>query len=176
MKNNDGLWKMLKSSLIGRFCKPWQEPAFVFYFLGIICIAGGLGFWLPIVIDASKGLENLPSNLATYFVALLTAGCADILLTTDPNSDFKINQRTFASFAVFALVLGIIVSMCSLFLNRNWGFAFFLSSSGTFASWIIWCIANADNTRLVGDNVAPTTPIGGKDINQVGGDIASYKS
>ncbi len=176
MKNNDNSWETLKNSLTKRLREPWQEPAFVFYFFGIICVAGGLGVWLPILIDVSKGSENLPGNLATYFVALLTTGCADILLTTDPNSEFKIKQRAFASLAVFVLILGIITSLCSLLLSKNWWVAFILSGLGSLVSLFIWCIANADNTKLFGDNMTPTTPLGGDTSEPTIGDLTSFTS
>ncbi len=138
------------------------------YFLVAVVLIGSIGIWLPIGLEAlvSKKvtLHNIPSNITTYFVSLLFAGCIDYFLnqiqTLNPVGATKV------FFKVIGIgILGFVLVTGAVLLNvYNWDYcALLLGGIGTVIAYRVWWIANVGNPAFhPGD-----APLGGNPNNRL---------
>lgn len=128
-----GFFEIIKS----RMREPKQNPGFGLYFILIVVIVGGLGFWINVF---NFDLSMLKKSLATYFIAILATSAVDISLHDfEKEKDYK---KAFQLSAYLVLTLGVIV-------------VFFVESITlliiyTLVSWSVWWFANADNSIILG--------------------------
>lgn len=123
------------------------------YFIIAVIIIGSIGIWLPIgleaLIEGKVTFHNVPSNVITYFVSLLFAGCIDYFLG-------KIRQLTvdgvisvFFNLIFIALLgLALVVGGIILYIFKYYSWSLFLGIIGVLISYRIWWIANENNPNF----------------------------
>lgn len=130
----NGFFSLLKE----RIRSPRQDPGYWFYFIVIIIIVGGLGFWVDVFPFDKEGLTQ---SLNTYFIAILATSTVDISLKEFDST--KAYKKSFQMASYLILVIGIIVFLASESL--------IFKIIATASSWLTWWIANADNTAILGE-------------------------
>ena len=130
-------WKGFFEIIKNRMREPRQNPGYGLYFILIVVLVGGLGFWINVF---SFDLLMLKKSLATYFIAILATSAVDISL-----HDFekeKYYKKAFQLSAYLVLTLGVIIV---IFAESIWLLIIY-----TIISWSVWWFANADNSTILG--------------------------
>jgi hypothetical protein len=132
-------WKNFFSILKDLVVRGFVRPAPTIYFLSVIVLAGGVGFWYPIL--GETGEPNLNSAM-TYVFALLAAVVADFF-TSSRGEDFLDEWEEFEKdFTV--LIVGLVVIIASLAVvgvALKSGFLAWLSMVGAAVFlWLLWWI------------------------------------
>lgn len=123
------------------------------YFLIAVFFIGSIGIWLPIgiegLIQKKVTFHNVPSNVITYFVSLLFAGCIDYFLgkIRQLNIDGIIN--VFFNILIIALI-GLALVAGAIILNICYydKLSLFFGFIGIAISYRIWWIANDNNPNF----------------------------
>lgn len=151
-------WTDFRGELKERFKKPAGHPTFIMYFVVVLIIGGGLGVWLPPVvsalggeISASKPELSVAMSLATYVVAILSAGLADALLSEI--------SRAFRMFALSLCIIGAVIALLALLTSSKQG-AFLFSGVGAAISLLLWWLANANDEKLQEAQIPVDAPVG----------------
>jgi hypothetical protein len=156
-------WKELWIELKRRLKKPLGYPSFVFYFLGIIILIGGLGVWISIY---KKTWDAVPRDLSTYLLAILSSAAADLILSEG-------KKQSLQMFSILTLVIGGFLSVLSE-ANSDLTRAYIYAILGAFLALLLWWIANADNAKLFGENPPPNAATGG-DPNIILGNLSGIE-
>ena len=107
MSQNKNEWKVFSSTLFELISRGFKKPSPLIYFLSIILLAGGVGFWYPLL---DTGEANLNSAM-TYVFAILAAVVADFF-TSSRGEDFLEGWNDVEKdFTV--LVVGLVVFIAS---------------------------------------------------------------
>lgn len=130
----DGFFTLVKERIIS----PHQDPGYWIYFVLIIIIIGGLGFWIDVFPFDKEGLAQ---SLNTYFIAILATSTVDISLKEFENN--KVYKKSFQLGSYFLLVIGLLVFS----LSEN----LICKVIATLVSWLTWWIANSDNKAIRGE-------------------------
>ncbi len=125
------------SLLKERIKSPYQDPGYWFYFVAIIIIVGGLGFWVDVF---SFDRQKLIQSLNTYFIAILATSTVDISLKDYDNN--KVYKKSFQLGSYLILLIGVLVFS----LSDN----LLVKVVATIVSWLTWWIANSDNEAILG--------------------------
>lgn len=123
------------------------------YFLIAVVIIGSIGIWLPIgleaLIEKKVTFHNVPSNVITYFVSLLFAGCIDYFLGKIRQLNIDGLISVFFNLVFIALLgLGLVVGAIILNIFKLDGWSLFLGVIGILVSYKIWWIANDNNPNF----------------------------
>ncbi|AJR09781.1 hypothetical protein C9J03_09675 [Photobacterium gaetbulicola] len=71
VKRRKNSWKGIGEELAARFCNAMKSPSFIAYFsIGIVAI-GGIGVWLPYLLDSTGAMFFESQNVFTFSVAIL---------------------------------------------------------------------------------------------------------
>jgi uncharacterized membrane protein len=155
----NSLWNLIKV-LWRRLTEPIFSIIFWCIFLTVVIIGGGLGFWIP-YFSADRNKEGyallLATSLATYFIAIVATGFADLTLTLfeklfDAKNYSKDNKPSSAEVSLWAFVfllsvIAIILGVVSLVKTDN-DTVYYCSRFGTAIALFIWWIVNSDNKKL----------------------------
>lgn len=161
-------WKSLADVLLDRLRSPVQKPTFVFYFFFIIVFLGGVGIWVPyykwlIAPNSLSIAGELSRAVSTYYVAILAAAFADLLLSNPPRPSLQI-----LAFGLMTLGgAGVVVTH----VDPDSLSSGIIASLGTLCSFALWWITNADNTRLLDPPLSPTAATGGNPHEQPSGSL-----
>src|ERR1051326_3725783 len=155
-KRRSGFWKNwldFAADMLERVYEPFGQPAFIFYFLGIIVVVGGLGVTISIyeavVSGTLRATHSVPRSLSTYLLAILATAFVDLTLTVETQS-----KRSLKMFTLFTLVLGTVGGTIAL-LTLNVKLAYICALIGTFIALFLWWIANSKNVKLFEPNPPP---------------------
>ncbi|WP_281324377.1 hypothetical protein [Flavobacterium sp. IMCC34518] len=127
------------------------------YFFIAVVLIGSVGIWMPIgleaLIEKQVTLNKIPSNVTTYFVSLLFAGCIDYFLNKvrDVNIDGVINVF-FNLITIVILGLGLVIGSILLNIYHHDFYSLFLGIIGVLISYRIWWIANETNPNFIPGN------------------------
>jgi hypothetical protein len=165
-------WKNFSHELKKRTVQPLEQPTFVFYFVVVIVIVGGLGVLIkvPKAIGAgatSQDVLAVAKDLSTYLLAMIAAAFVDLNFSESAKQP---------SLRMFALSLSIIGAICAVYSNftSNSGRACYIALFGTVLALFLWWIANFDNAKLLEPLPAPTAATGG-DTDQIAGENKNVK-
>jgi hypothetical protein len=143
-------WFELVKILLKRFFAGLKNSNFVIYFVVIIVFIGGFGVFKDIyaIINCEDGSElsrlynELSKNLSTYFIALIAASTADLILNRLPNERESFILRMPA---ITGLVAGgFLLFLIQLEVVNN---TFKLAIWGTILAWIMWWISNSTDPK-----------------------------
>lgn len=116
----------------------FHKPAPLFYFVSIILVAGGVGFWLPIF----SGKPADMSSAMTYIFALLAAVVADFFAASRGSdylegwSDIEKDFTLFVvSLVVFITVLAVVATVIGC---GFWAWAAMVISA--LLVWYLWWV------------------------------------
>jgi hypothetical protein len=172
-------WKALRVEFCGNLGRPVYEPSFVLYFIGIMLL-GNPVLWLRIFesgpASSPEGqltplLQHLltreslaiPHELALYFIGLLVATVADVLL------EKKSNQTSYLLTFFIALIAFYLGIVC--FRTESWLGSYAAAFFGFAVTLFLWWTANADNERLRDRLPPPETAIAGDARAELHGDL-----
>ena len=118
-------WVELRDDFAVRLTFPFRSPTFILYFFIVMILIGGLGIWIPIfahlgltttaagssqplqtsTATAVSGGSSLPSQIASYLMAVIAAAFVDVMLDGRGRRSFRM-----AAFSVltFAIMLGAV--------------------------------------------------------------------
>jgi len=131
-----------------RFMMPWNNSAFVSYFIWIIVLFGGIGIGITVFGELKSETFNSTSiskSIATTFVALVAASLVDLNLS--------LNIRNFPSLIINSIgvvVMSILLMVLSFNINSAWGLI--PAIIGYLLAILIWILANCDNDKLSDEN------------------------
>ncbi|MBI3649439.1 MAG: hypothetical protein HY231_00130 [Acidobacteria bacterium] len=150
-------WKDFFSDLSHRVKQPFGQPSFIFYFISIILIVGGLG----VLISLSKFLKepitdddklSIARSLSTYLLPVLATAFVELNLRESV-------KRSIRMFALFILVIGTVLAVFSLITSLpNW--AKYSSYTGSFLALFLWWVAYSTNELFYEPLPAPGAAIG----------------
>lgn len=138
MSKAKGEWSSFFATLKKLFVRGFKKPAPTFYFVSVIFVAGGVGFWYPFI---STGQPDLNSAM-TYVFALLAAIVADFF-TSSRGEDFLENwndvEKDFTLLVVSLMVLITSLAVVALLVGDSlWAWLWMGVSS--FLVWFLWWI------------------------------------
>lgn len=127
----------------------------ILYFIIAILGIGGMGVWLPYLVDPKTDTKDFCQNGTTYFIAIIVSGCisliakVSLLNTLDPASKiFKILWYLFILLgSIFILVLNEIFMADKQ--KEEW--AVLITIGGLLISYILWWAINNSKSN---DNFA----------------------
>jgi membrane associated rhomboid family serine protease len=159
------LWRMLKA--------PLGQPPFIFYFLGIIVIVGGLGVSLSISEGINAGTlvasTAVPRSLSTFLLAILATAFVDLSMHFEAQA-----KRSLKMFALFTLVLGTVGGTIAL-LTSNIKMAYSSAVAGSLLALLLWWIANSANEKLFEPNPSPTASLG-ENLQEMPGTLEGFQT
>ena len=123
------------------------------YFIIAVIIIGSIGVWLPIgleaLIERKVTFHNVPSNVITYFVSLLFAGCIDYFLGKIRQLNIDGLISVFFNLIFIALLgISLVVGGIILYIFNYDGWSLVLGIIGVLISYRIWWIANENNPNF----------------------------
>lgn len=162
------LWRIFGKQLKTCIIQPVRYPSFIFYFIVIIIMAGGLGAWLLIFqIIPSESELDIPRALTTYAVAILAASLVSIILS-------KKDEHALLLFALFICVICGFLSLGTFTASKSQD-AQIYGIIVTVLSLFLWWVANAENPDLTGLN--PNVATGGDPKSQkLSGDLSGLQT
>jgi hypothetical protein len=160
MKIRKNSWAGIATELHSRFGNAIKSPPFLsFFIVGILCI-GGIGVWLPYVVDKSGNVVFFESqNVFTYSVAILG--------TLFVEGFFGKKQKSLASLGLIAGFLAFL--SCSLgYFNLRTGLSFWVNI-GAILSLFIFLLANVNDERFDDENeiIANSTGYSNADVEKI---------
>lgn len=159
-------WVNFLRELKKRTLQPLGQPTFIFYFVFVIVIVGGLGVFikLPKAWGAQatpEGVLTVAQDLSTYLLATIAAAFVDL------NFSESSKQSSLKMFALSIFILGGICAVYSNF-SSNPTMASYSALFGTALALFLWWIANFDNSKLLEQAPAATVATGGN-TDQIAG-------
>jgi cytochrome c biogenesis factor len=119
----------------------------ILYFILAVVFFGGSGVWMPFVLDkiSQKDFEigYIYQNLSTYFIAIIAAGCIDLILITMNSS--KLKNKIGIILAILILLFGSLVFVGLDFywiLNNETEKSTLAIIAGIFVAFLLWWISN----------------------------------
>jgi hypothetical protein len=101
-KIRTGFWKNwidFAEAVLQSIIEPLGQPAFIFYFLGIIIVVGSLGVTISIYEAVVSGTltatHSVPKSLSTYLLAILATAFVDLTLTAETQSKRSLKMFAF---------------------------------------------------------------------------------
>ena len=170
---NKAMWNELKLELIDRLKSPISSPPFILYFIFSIVFAGVIGLIATVYIEnkltneiVGHLLSHIHISLAfsSYSVALLTACCTDLLLSSSESE----TKNSFLMIGVGSLLLGLFLMFGVLGTEQIPLLGYLFAILGIILSWFIWWISNSRHPHLIitPKNAIPTAGIlSGNDSN-----------
>ncbi|MGP4843110.1 hypothetical protein ACTXGQ_03165 [Marinobacter sp. 1Y8] len=131
-------WCKFFNTLATLFKRGFRKPAPTLYFLSVICVAGGVGFWFPFL---STGKPDLNSAM-TYVFALLAAVVADFF-TSSRSEGFLDNwDHIEKDFTLLVVSLMILITSCAVIaMIIGYGmWAWIWMAISAFLVWFLWWI------------------------------------
>ena len=134
------------------------------YFWIVVVLIGSIGIWwsllLELVDKETIDWHTVTPNLITYFSAIIFTGNIDYfmsLIKKKKDNDLLSGFLDFVGFVIISIVWVAFTTF--LHLKKNDVLAYIMSIIGIVASWIIWWIANKDNSNFqierIPENAAP---------------------
>jgi hypothetical protein len=136
-------WDGVGTELFTRLGNAIKSPPFLAFFIVGILFIGGIGIWLPYVVDKSSSAVLFESqNVFTYSVAILG--------TLVVEGFFGNKQK---SLAALGLIFGFLALLfCSIgYFNLRTGLSFWVNL-GAILSLIIFLLANVNDERFDDEN------------------------
>lgn len=159
-------WADFFRELKKRSSQPLGQPTFIFYFIFVIVLVGGLGviIKLPRAYGSQatpEGVLSVAQDLSTYLLATLAAAFVDL----------NFSESSKQSLKMFALSMLIVGGFCAVYSNfsvdptmASWSAIF-----GTVLALFVWWIANFDNAKLL-EQPTPATVATGGNTDQIAGE------
>ncbi|WP_423128096.1 hypothetical protein [Gaoshiqia sp. Z1-71] len=132
------------------------------YFILAVVFFGGSGIWMPLVLNKISNKVSEPGfifqNISTYFIAIIAAGCIDLILITTNSTRIK-NK-------IGLILLILIILFGSLFLigidfywimNDHLDKARYAFIIGIFLAYTLWWVSNWRSKHI-----NPYNALGGK--------------
>lgn len=166
--------ELFKEEIKRRFIEPRQHMTFISYFILAILICSALGFWIPFFVMLRYGFGeryeyflSFSQSLTTYALAISATAFIDLILSMN-NADEVAKKPLKTPITLFAFIAFIAVLFFTLwtFTSIPMWLSFIGALFGTILSWLIWWIANGDNSKLLETQPSPNAATGGnpKDI------------
>ncbi|MBL0310165.1 MAG: hypothetical protein IPP77_10945 [Bacteroidetes bacterium] len=167
-------WKIFGEIISIRTTAPSGNPEFWLYFVLINLVFCALGIYVSIftdLVDKNRYFDfrALNTNLGTFYIAILASGCFDLIL-----SRAKIMKTTLSMFSIAILVFGILALIISAVVRLR--FALPITFTFCIVSLFIWWIANAENDKLMMDEVSISDITGGNLAQKILGDLGDFKT
>jgi O-antigen/teichoic acid export membrane protein len=131
-------WGMFFSTILDITKRGFYKPAPLFYFVSIILVAGGVGFWLPIF----GGKPADMNSAMTYIFALLAAVVADFF-SASRGQDFldgwETIEKDFTLFVISLVIFIAVLAVVAMVVGcGGWAWASMILSA--FLVWYLWWI------------------------------------
>lgn len=139
-------WKGIGTEIWERLGNALKSPVFIAFFLiGIIAI-GGIGVWLPAILDNELRLFE-SQNVFTYSVAILGTLCVESFFTSKNKS-----------LAALGLISGVLVFLicCIGYYQEQKGVSGLLNL-GAFLALLLFLLANVNDERFDDEEEDPKT-------------------
>lgn len=171
-------WRAFGREAMRRLAEPLGHPTFIFSFIGLTLIFGGLGVWWEVLCRCcgfhrlggtppadSWGIVNA---MTTYLVTLAAASLLDLVIRRE--------EEGFRAFRVIIMLLGFLAMLAGVLglIAEHMSMAAPCSVIGLVLSLLVWWIVNADNTLFLDDPPA-TAPTGGNLDGKVEGTLEGIK-
>lgn len=131
-------WKKFFSAIWYFTRRGFHKPAPFFYFVSIILVAGGVGFWLPMFSGKSADM----SSAMTYIFALLAAVVADFF-AANKGSDYLNGvsdiEKDFTLFVVSLVVFITVLAVVATVIGCGF-WAWFAMALSVLMVWYLWWI------------------------------------
>lgn len=154
------LWTKLFRIVWRRLIIGFQSPDFIIYFIVVIVIVGGMGFW-PIAYkifidgDSTITIAELAKSMSTYFIAIIASSSADLILTNKPD---QVQAKVLRMPAIAMLVIGaILLVLIQIELNND---TMTLAYVGLTLALVFWWIANSIDPIFADDSTPPSSTLG----------------
>ena len=136
------------------------------YFIVAVIILGSSGIWYTIILDALVNKQfcftKIPSNITTYFISLLFAGCIDYFL--DKINTLKVNGLLDSSgnlanefLNTVYYVLGGVGLVTGAILLDVFGLpilSLIVGVLGVLLAYKVWWLANINNQNFTSANAS----------------------
>jgi hypothetical protein len=154
------MWKLLMKELYCRLHEPLKQPAYVFYFVGVVCLVGLSVIWIDLIMPPCNiFFANETSAVVFSALAILSAGAADLTLKLNPydnynfqlgedaeHPDENLNEKltlVLRTFGILFIIIGIILATISVVTNSSMAKWLLV-----IISLLLWWISNADREDL----------------------------
>lgn len=148
-------WFELIRILFKRFFTGLKNSNFIIYFVIIIVFIGGFGVFNDVydIINCKKNEDvgilysQLSKNMSTYFIALIAASTADLILNRLPNERESYLLRMPA---IAGLVAGgFLLFLIQMEIVKD---SFKLAIWGTILAWFMWWVSNSTDPKHIEPN------------------------
>lgn len=131
-------WKRFFRTIWYLTKRGFHKPAPLFYFVSIILVAGGVGFWLPIFSGKSADM----SSAMTYVFALLAAVVADFFAAPrgrDYLESWSDIEQDFTLFVVSLMIFVTVLAVVAIVVGCGfWAWAAMITSA--LLVWYLWWV------------------------------------
>jgi len=146
-------WITMIYELNSRFWNAIQKPVFLFYFSSGILLIGGVGVWLPYLIDINKNPTNHidllnTSNLLTFTSALIGTIYVNSTIKRETDNILKQPAIFFGLLAFIFSIYGYISQPNS---SSNWTIA------GASIAILIYILINASDPSFDNESISSST-------------------
>lgn len=132
-----------------RFTKPWNQPAFVGYFILSIILAL-IAIAAPLVDISEKYYQAISASMGTFFIASIVSS------TIDLNLSFRTrNKASFSVYTILTLIISILLFTIIFFLKEGW--RLIPAIFGFLIAMFVWIIANSEKDILNDEKVIEKT-------------------
>lgn len=151
MRNFIKEWETLILTLFRRFYSGFRYVNFVFYFITVIGVLGGLGVWKEYLESSSEEIIN--HALTTFYMAVLATSSADLILKTKPKKEMKVLKMP----ALSILMAG---GVCAVLIFTD-NAPDYLAKLCTVISLFFWWITNSTDKKYSSGKFKPFSTVGG---------------
>ncbi len=132
-----------------RFIKPWDQSAFIGYFI-LSIILSCIAIMVPLVDISDRFSQAISSSMGTFFIASIVSS------TIDLNLSFRTrNKASFSIYTILTLIVSIILFAFIFFLNEAW--RLIPAIIGFLIALFVWIIANSEKDILNDEKVIEKT-------------------
>ena len=155
-------FKIVFEELKRRTREPRGQVVYWAYFIGSVCIIGGIGIILEIYkyfyLKSITDPNSIYFAMATFFPALIGSSAMQIMF--EPASDRRMMAVSIFSLIGTAILAAMLISASGTIPTASW---LLVVGACLFALWV-WWISNADNLGLYDEPPPPIdAAVGGDD-------------
>jgi magnesium-transporting ATPase (P-type) len=169
--------ELFKEEIKRRLTEPSQHMTFLSYFILAIFICSAIGFWIPFFVMIRYGAGekyeyflSFSQSLTTYALAISATAFVDLILSMNNAEEVakKPLKNPITFFAIIAFIVVLLLTLWTFTSIPLW-LSFSGALLGTLLSWLIWWIANGDNSKLL-ETKPPSDAATGGDTKYIKGD------
>ena len=176
-------WELFIKFIKFRFKLPLNSIAFVTYFMMIVVVIGLISSFIGLfeTIDSNQTIDwkSISITLAGYSLVLLCSSVIEIIFMkfTNEEEEYIDLKNALTMFGFSSLILGILVTLCILFININC-IRVILSCVFTVYVWGMWWITSSRSLSVIIKENRPNAmdATGGKENNVQGEITDEYTS